>query len=73
MIIAKCIKESDKYHKHDLEVEEEYEVNYISMCQSHTSILLKDKEEIYNSVIFKFYENGNELDIYHDKRFNPYL
>lgn len=73
MITAKCIKKSDEYHKHDLKVEEEYEINYISMGQSHTSILLKNKKGIYNSVIFKFYEDGKEIDIYSDSRFNPYL
>lgn len=68
MILAECCKKSN-----DLEIGKQYEVECISMGQSHTSIQLKDKKGIYNSVIFKFYENGNELDIYSDKRFNPYL
>ena len=38
-----------------------------------TSIFLVGKRGSYNSVMFEFYENGKELDIYKDKRFNPYL
>lgn len=77
MLTAKCIKESNENswadHKHNLKVGEEYEVDCISMGQSHTTIKLKNDSSHYNSVIFKFYENGKELDIYSDKRFNPYL
>lgn len=68
MITAECCKKSD-----DLEIGKQYEVDCISMGQSHTSIVLKNKSGIYNSILFKFYENGKEIDIYSDSRFNPYL
>lgn len=68
MIIAECCKKSD-----DLEIGKQYEVDYISMGQSYTSIVLKNKFRTYNSVLFKFYENGKEINIYSDPRFNPYL
>lgn len=73
---AKCVKESNKeghWLKHDLEVGKFYDVEDIQMGQSHTSIYLKDKKFSYNSVIFEFYENDKQIDIYKDERFNPYL
>lgn len=56
-----------------LEVGIEYEVRNISIGQSHTSIYLKGFNGSFNSVIFEFYENGKELNIFKDKRFNPYI
>lgn len=73
-IQAKCVEESRNEipcKKHDLEVGKFYNVESISMGQSYTSIGIDGK--IYNSVLFEFYENGKEIDIYNDKRFNPYL
>lgn len=56
---------------------EVYEVTYISMGQSFTSIYLTNPKEgsknPFNSVMFKFYENNKKLDIFSDNRFNPYL
>lgn len=75
-IYAKCVRESDKecsWLEHDLEVGKMYEVEKISMGQSYTSICLKDKKHSYNSVIFDFYEGDKQIDIYSDKRFNPYI
>lgn len=75
-IYAKCIQESNdncSWLKHDLEVGQFYEVQDIYMGQSYTGIALKDKRPVYNSVYFEFYENDKEIDIYSDKRFNPYL
>lgn len=75
-IKAKCIKESDEdchWSEHDLDVGNLYEVEDIQMGQSHTSIYLKDKERSYNSVIFEFYEDNKQIDIYKDERFNPYI
>lgn len=75
-IKAKCIKESDEdchWLEHDLEVGKLYEVEDIRMGQSHTSIYLKDKKLSYNSVIFEFYEDNKQIDIYKDERFNPYM
>lgn len=75
MITAKCIKNIDPWgnKETDLEVGKEYEVEYISMGGSYTSIYLVGKIHSYNSVMFEFYEDGEELDIYKDERFNPYL
>ena len=75
MITAKVIKKSDDdtWLKHDLEYGKMYEVEGIDMGQSYTSIYLKDMRNPYNSVIFKFYEDGKPLNIYRDKRFNKYL
>ena len=85
MIQAKCYKYSDPsvpaLH-HDLEVGKIYEVSKISMGQFFSSknikadfeaILKKYPEKIYNSVFFEFFEDGKPLNIYNDKRFNPYL
>lgn len=75
MIIAKCIKSVNPWGDYptDLTVGEEYEVESINMSSSHTSIQLKGKHDLYNSVCFEFYENGKPLDIYEDVRFNPYI
>jgi len=56
-----------------LELGERFEVESISMGQSHTSIYLKEFPIGFNSVFFSFEENGMPLDIYGDPRFNPYL
>ena len=50
-----------------------YEVEDISMGQSYTSVYLKEHQRGYNSVYFEFYENDQQLDIFKDKRFNPYI
>ena len=75
MITAKVIRKSedDTWLNHDLEYGKMYEVEDIDMGQSYTSIYLKDMRNPYNSVIFKFYEDGKPLNIYRDKRFNKYL
>ena len=80
-IIAKCIDNINPYTEKpetQLEVGKKYEVECVSMGQSHTSITLKgigtsSWKESFNSIYFKFYENGKKLNIYRDKRFNPYL
>ena len=72
MITARVTRDED-----GLKIGELYEVSYISMGQSYTSIYLEKPKEgtknPFNSVIFEFYEHGEELDIYSDRRFNPYL
>lgn len=75
MIIAKCIKNIDPWgdRQTDLEVGKEYEVKGISMGGSRTSIYLVEKRYSYNSIMFEFYENGKPINIYKDRRFNPYL
>ena len=53
---------------------DKFEVDYIDMDGSSTSIYLKDfPNQPFNSVFFEFEENGEELDIYDDTRFNHYL
>ena len=57
-----------------LVVGERYEVASISMGQSYTSIILSGFSGVFNSVLFEFEdENGIDLDIYKDPRFNPYM
>lgn len=72
MITAKVIRDEDGLTK-----DEVYEIKKISMGQSYTSIYLKTPKEgtknPFNSVIFDFYENDEELNIFSDHRFNPYL
>jgi len=72
MITAKVTRDED-----GLKIDEVYEVRYISMGQSYTSIYLETPKEgtknPFNSVIFEFYEDDEELDIFSDHRFNPYL
>ena len=50
----------------------EYDVGFISMGQSYTSVYIEEYGW-FNSVAFDFYENGDVIDIYSDPRFNPYL
>lgn len=60
--------------KRGLKVGEKYEVEYIGMGQSYTSIELKGIENNFNSVLFDFEdENGVPVNIYRDPRYNPYL
>lgn len=75
MILAKCIENVDPWgdKKTDLVIGDFYEVESISMGSSYTSIRLIGKSKCYNSVMFIFYEVEKELNIYQDKRFNPYL
>lgn len=75
MILAKCIENVDPWgdKKTDLIIGDFYEVESISMGSYYTSIRLIGKNKGYNSVMFDFYEVEKELNIYQDKRFNPYL
>jgi hypothetical protein len=72
MIIAKVLRDEDGLNKDEM-----YEVEHVSMGQSYTSIYLSKPKEgtknPFNSVIFDFFENDEELDIYSDSRFNPYI
>ena len=49
------------------------EVKDIIMHQSSTDVYLEGYSDSFNSVFFEFEENGEELDIYGDRRFNDYL
>ena len=57
----------------ELILNHEYEVDYISMGQSYTSIFLHGHKHAYNSVFFDFEENGEPIDIYRSPKYNPYL
>lgn len=76
MVTVKCIRNinpfSDKPEK-EIEIGKSYEVEDISMGQSSTSVTLKDIRGAFNSIYFEFFEDGSPLDIFEDKRFNPYL
>lgn len=45
----------------------------VSMGQSNTTIRLKGFDTSFNSVFFSFEEDGEEINIFADQRFNPYL
>ena len=49
------------------------EVKDIVVHQSSTDVYLEGYSDSFNSVFFEFEENGEELDIYNDRRFNDYL
>lgn len=49
------------------------EVKDIVVHQSSTDVYLEGYKGSFNSVFFEFEENGEELDIYNDRRFNDYL
>lgn len=55
-----------------LKVGERYEVEYLSMGGSHTSIFLKDINGAFNSVQFEFEEDGKPINIFNSPKYNPY-
>ena len=57
----------------NLKVGDRIPVRDIDMGQSSTSIYLDGYKGSFNSVFFEFEENDKEIDIYGDKRYNPYL
>ena len=56
-----------------IKVGDRFTVTDIDMGQSSTSIYLEEHSGSFNSVFFEFEENGEEINIYGDKRYNPYL
>ena len=64
-------KNTKKY----LELDKFYTLNFVDMGRSHTDVFLKETgKQYFNSVIFSFYEeDGTPIDIYNDKRFNPFI
>lgn len=56
-----------------LKVGEKYEVEYVSMGQSYTTIYLKYIKGDFNSVQFEFEEDEKPIDIYRSPKYNPYL
>lgn len=75
MLIAKCKKNIDPWgnKQTSLVVGQIYNVENVVMGRWHTDIYLKGRKDNYNSVMFDFYEDGKEIDIYSDERYNPYL
>lgn len=77
MIQAKCVTlnaghdDEKEEAQRKLELGRYYEVKAISMGGSYTNITLPHGN--FNSVFFVFFEDDNHLNIYNDKRFNPYL
>ena len=55
-----------------LKVGEKYEVEDISMGQSHTSVYLKDIKGVFNSVQFEFYEDKKPINLCDSPKYNPY-
>lgn len=57
--------------RRELRVGDFYEVEFIDMGSCYTTVYLKDFPKLsFNSVNFEFFES---IDIYKDKRYNPYL
>lgn len=80
MLIAKYTKSNCGYRDDRQQVSrfltlgEKYPVSYVSMGQSHTSIYLTDFPHVpFNSVFFDFEEDGKAINIFADKRYNPYI
>ena len=75
MIYAKCIETTNPWggNKYPLKKGKMYEVECINMGQSYTDVKLVGIKNPINSVCLEFYENSKEINIYSDKRFNPYL
>jgi len=74
VITARCLKTVDPWGDKplDLELGHYYEVKAIQMGSSLTLIELKGLG-LYNSLCFDFFEDGKPMNIFEDKRFNPYL
>lgn len=67
--------DSQKQKMIDLEIKvgDRFTVRDVDMGQSSTSIYLEEHSGYFNSVFFNFEENGKEIDIYSDRRYNPYI
>lgn len=66
--------EEAEFRSLGFKVGDKYEVSCIDMGGSSTAIeLVEYPNKTFNSVFFQFEEDGEGLDIYDDKRFNPYL
>ena len=65
--------DEEKAKKAGLIAGNEYPVSDISIGQSYTSVHLENFQGAFNSVQFEFYEDGKPLNIFRDRRFNPYL
>lgn len=51
-----------------------FEVSFVDMGQSYTSIYDAKDNKSYNSVYFDFFNDmGNQIDIYKSPYYNPYI
>ena len=78
MIVAKVVTLQAGYRAEQEEVEElgwniddEFEVDNISVGGWHTDVTLKGGSS-FNSCFFDFYEDGKSLNVYADERFQKY-
>ena len=56
-----------------LTLNQRYEVSYVSMGQSHTTIKLKDfPKGVFNSISFEFYHDDEPIDLVDFPEYNPY-
>lgn len=58
-----------------LDGNETYVLDFVNMEKFHTEVYLKEFPDLsFNSVVFTFYEeDGTPINIYKDKRFNPFM
>jgi len=54
-------------------VGDRFTVKSIDMGQSSTHVSLNEHLGGFNSIYFNFEEDGQPLNIFNDRRFNPYL
>lgn len=81
MLYAICVCVNNGYptdqetlKDNNIKIGDRFEVEDVSMGQSSTRITLKGFKNIFNSVHFRFEdEYGDEIDIFDDPRYNPYL
>lgn len=74
LVRKNCGYEGDKKQVADMPIGKKYEVEHISVGQSHTNICLVGHNGFFNSVHFEFTDDaGNPVDIFKDARFNPYI
>lgn len=75
MITAKCITNIDPWTEHEngLTIGQSYKVKSIEMGSCLTLVRLEGQPGLYNSITLEFSEDGKPLDIFGDKRFNPYI
>lgn len=71
MIVAKCVNvNTNPYNTYpELELGKEYVVESIEVGRFHSDVKIKGNTKRYNSVCFEYYENGEQINIYGDKRF----
>lgn len=66
--------EHDQKNAEQLKLGEMYEVERVSMGQSHTTIVLKGVKGAFSSVQFEFCNGEKQpIDIYNMPEFNPYM